>query len=810
MASELCMNCFNVKGKYEICPCCGYAEGTPPKQPHHLTPGTVIGNHFIVGTAIGSGGFGVIYKCFDMTLGVIVAVKEFYPAGLVNRSPGERQVGLLSGDRQKQYRTQLNRFLMEAQSIAQFGKATDIVNVYDFFEENGTAYIIMEFIDGVLLEDYLKRQGAMHPKVAMSITMLIIEAVKKIHSKGIIHRDISPDNIFITDENSIKIFDFGAAILNNSKEGMEGEEIIKMGYSAPEQYRKKSNQGFFTDVYSTGAIMYHMLTGNKPMESTEREHKDDLKSPMELGVKINSNIDRAVMEAMAVKPELRFQGIQQFEDALRNKRAAEYPKVKLRKKRHKRNWIIGSAVTMVMAVGVGIGLYSTILKPESEIFDTSITQETTISVWVENEDQKKVVEELTEEGFKKGGLSESMQQNPEKWQKFWSENEKVTVEVSVHEDIQNDLEKATEDEIPNMYITDHVSDVQKSDLISLEGIYNDINVSDYAYMSEYTNHFPTYKEMPTGLDTLLVYVCNISYDKDMGLESKSAVFDSETEESEAAKETDKKESVTEDEIVTVELQQLISEDADEYEIKSEETVRLSNELASFEQSAVAYAISLDDKKEWDTYFRLDEDFVPNTSTLEKIQGFNAVAKSSAYMVSSYVEGEKEDTEIYGNNIVAGAAYRHTMEEALEKKDESNITNRLEGYDTYVVTSDDKMLVKYSERYGVTMASDSQQKIACKRLIYVMLQAPGQDKKNSYDGETVFPIRIAQLREFEKIKRNMQDFPELFAEEKPCVIIGNLTGNMHEFTKGLDKSATERKKLQAYCSEYVNQYKDEEK
>ena len=109
---------------------------------------------------------------------------------------------------------------MEAQSIAQFGKAKDIVNVYDYFEENNTAYIIMEYIDGVLLKDYLEKQGRMEVKTALTIIEPVIEAVKKIHAQGIIHRDISPDNIFIADEEAIKVFDFGAARLSDSKEGM--------------------------------------------------------------------------------------------------------------------------------------------------------------------------------------------------------------------------------------------------------------------------------------------------------------------------------------------------------------------------------------------------------------------------------------------------------------------------------------------------------------------------------------------------------------------------------------------------------------
>lgn len=376
MASELCMNCFSVKGQYEVCPFCGYVEGTKPKQPHYLTPGTILANHFIVGNAIGFGGFGITYKCFDTTLGVVVAVKEFYPAGLVNRAPGECSVGLLSGDKQNQYQAQLKRFLMEAQSIAQFGKAKDIVNVYDFFEANNTAYIIMEYVDGVLLKDYLERQGRMEPEVALNVIHPIIEAVKKIHAKGIIHRDISPDNIFISDERNVKIFDFGAAQLNDSSEGMAGEKIIKVGYSAPEQYRDKSKQGFFTDIYSVGAILYQMVTGIKPMEATEREFKDSLKSPAELGVDIEPNIDRAIMEAMAVRPELRFQSIQQFEDALESKRMAEYPKVKQKKRRRRRNWTISLVSVLVLAVVVGFTLFSTVLKKESRIFDTTLHKDT--------------------------------------------------------------------------------------------------------------------------------------------------------------------------------------------------------------------------------------------------------------------------------------------------------------------------------------------------------------------------------------------------------------------------------------------------
>ena len=260
------------------------------KYPLALPEGAVLAGQYIIEKVLGQGGFGITYKCYDTILGVIVAVKEFYMSGLVNRSPGERRVGLLSGDKKEQYKERLERFRMEAQSMSQFGKAKDIVNVYDYFEENGTAYIVMEYIDGAKLKTYLEQQGPMEPEAAIGTILMIIEAVKKIHSKGIIHCDVSPDNIYIVNEESIKILDFGAAQLNDTKTGMAAEPVIKVGYSPLEQYRNANRQGFYTDVYAVGAILYQMLTGVAPIESTEREFKDKLKSPREAGAQISANV----------------------------------------------------------------------------------------------------------------------------------------------------------------------------------------------------------------------------------------------------------------------------------------------------------------------------------------------------------------------------------------------------------------------------------------------------------------------------------------------------------------------------------------
>ena len=768
MASEMCMNCFSVKGQYEVCPFCGYVEGTPPKQPHYLTPGTILWNRFIVGTVIGAGGFGITYKCFDTTLGVTVAAKEFYPAGLVNRAPGECRVGLLSGDKEGQYKERLKRFLMEAQSVAQFGKAKDIVNVFDFFEENGTAYIIMEYIDGVLLKDYLDKQGVIDPEAAMSIIMPVIEAVKKIHSKGIIHRDISPDNIFITSENTIKVFDFGAAQLNDSKEGMAAEPVIKVGYSPLEQYRDKSKKGFYTDVYAVGAILYQMLTGVKPIESTEREFKDELKSPKELGVKISANTDRAVMEALSVRPEFRFQGIQQFQEALQNKRIAEYPQEKIRKRKRTRNWTISLSVVAAAAVAVGIGLYSTVLKPQNDIFDTPITKETQITVWVENDDQKAQIESLAENGFKRGESDTP----DEKVRKMQEEDENVTVTVEVKEDMEAALRQAEEDALPNMFLTDHVADLDAYETVSMkDNVYASLNTEEYLFLSEYESAFGSMKEMPTGIDTLLLYACQFDYDKDNALEN-SAFMDLPDAD-------------------TIELSEIVSEEKESYVADD----KLSSKLAYFETDVYADALLLGNNDEWKSVF--EKSTSPTEEEIKRLsamQTFHLEAENDAFRINA-----GQENEIYGSNIVAGVALRSLMNEEVNRDGEKG-ANPLSGYKPYVVTKDGRMLVNFSERYAITRESDKDQQIACMRLLWVMLSEIGQAKKNA-PGQTTYPILRSMFEDFPSYNANYDALIRLVNDYNECVLAGSEERLAQNFVAGLEGKAGE-KEIQEYCERYI--------
>lgn len=785
MASELCMNCFSVKGQYEVCPFCGYAEGTPPEQPHYLTPGTILANHFIVGTAIGFGGFGITYKCFDTTLGVIVAVKEFYPVGLVNRAPGESTVGLLSGDKQEQYHAQLKRFLMEAQSIAQFGKAKDIVNVYDFFEANNTAYIIMEYVDGVLLKDYLDRQGRMEPDVALNVITPVIEAVKKIHAKGIIHRDISPDNIFISGEESIKVFDFGAAQLNNSSEGMAGEKVIKVGYSAPEQYRDNSKQGFYTDIYSVGAILYQMVTGIKPMESTEREFKDTLKSPAELGVEIEPNVDRAIMEAMAVRPELRFQSIQQLDDALHSKRIAEYPKVKLKKRKRRRNWIISLAATLVLAVGVSIALFSTVLKEESRIFDTTLTKDT-ITIWVSGEEEKTILDSVAQNNFVPG---KDLGQVSDRVKKMLENNKNITVNVvNIKEKDENatmgeKLREAKQNNtMPDMFLTDYVRDLDSYHLASFEdNVLAEIKREEYLYMSEYEKYFPDMTEMPTGVNTLMLYA------KAYKPNAQNTLTDSRF----YAKDN-KKQSVELDDVTAA------SKDGSNPEYTYIRTGNTTKMAILKNPSCFAFSTG---------ELNPDTDLVNNLSTY-LVDVSNHGKQKSGMFINGGMFSESKGYD-KGNSTIEDSSYRSALytyeqqfiQEGIEK-------DQVSDYNVMVLTQKGKMYVQYDNRFAINADSSENKQTACMRFMWTLLGKAAQANYYQADSRTPFPINREAFMEFFDYNKAFVCFRDMVKNMTDCILVGNGTSNIIGFEVGLRKNedSANSETIKEYCQQYVENKK----
>jgi len=295
----------------QTCPHCGYDLAHVQAASHQLQPFTILRGKYMVGKVIGEGGFGITYLGFDLNLDMRVAIKEFYPNGFVTReSMHETKLTIYAGNNQKDIIKWRDGFIKEARSLAKFAGLSGIVQVLDFFNENETAYIVMEYVDGITLKSYLKQNGGRIP-AGQVLQMMdpVIRSLAKVHETGIIHRDISPDNIMMTKEGNMKLLDFGAArdVTGNAEKSLS--VMLKPGYAPEEQYRSHGNQGTWSDVYALCATIYKCITGTTPVESMERMRSDTLRRPNELGAGLSQMQEDALMAGMAVYAEQRIQNM---------------------------------------------------------------------------------------------------------------------------------------------------------------------------------------------------------------------------------------------------------------------------------------------------------------------------------------------------------------------------------------------------------------------------------------------------------------------------------------------------------------------
>ncbi len=314
-----CLGCFaEIRDELEICPFCGYMEGTPPETAVHMVPGTILDDRYIIGKVVGFGGFGVTYSAWDGKLLQRVAIKEYLPSEFSTRMPGQSRVTVFNGDKSEQFKQGLDKFVDEARRLAKFTNEDGIVRVFDCIESNDTAYIVMEFLEGETLTDYLKRTGKVPEDEAVEMLLPIMESLKSIHSKGIIHRDIAPDNIFLTSDGKVKLIDFGASRFATTSHSRSLTVIVKPGYSAEEQYMSRGDQGPHTDVYSLAATLYKMITGTTPPDALERRaklenvHKDIIVDPRKIDKGISVRRENAIMNALNIRVEDRTPTIEQF------------------------------------------------------------------------------------------------------------------------------------------------------------------------------------------------------------------------------------------------------------------------------------------------------------------------------------------------------------------------------------------------------------------------------------------------------------------------------------------------------------------
>lgn len=308
LESTRCPNCFDAKPANDACAACGYPQRSDNRAGVHLMPGTALHGRYLTGRVLGQGGFGATYLGWDDRLHVKVAVKEFYPASLITRAPGGSGVVPFSDEHARGFTAGLGKFLEEARLLARLRDVKEIVGVQDFFEENGTAYLIMELLEGRTFKRYVAESGGrVEPKRALSILSPVMKALQAVHDQGLIHRDVSPDNIFITTTGERKLLDFGAARQATGDSGMT--VILKPGYAPPEQYSQEGRQGPWTDVYAMCATLYCAIAGKAPPDATARFMNDVVPKPSALGVAMPPAFEKALLSGLAMRHQERPQSM---------------------------------------------------------------------------------------------------------------------------------------------------------------------------------------------------------------------------------------------------------------------------------------------------------------------------------------------------------------------------------------------------------------------------------------------------------------------------------------------------------------------
>jgi serine/threonine protein kinase len=270
---------------------------------------------------LGAGGLGITYIALDLTLKWKLAIKEYYPTGFGVRKRGTPTLTPISTQFRSAFEHGMQSFIQEGQALAKFQNHPGVVSVITLFRENGTSYLVMRYEDGVSLKEYLdNRHGRLAFADAHGIIVRVLDTLRAIHAEGILHRDISPENIYINEFGQVKLLDFGAAKHDMASQERSLQVTVKRGYSPIEQYTDTpGRQGAWTDVYAVAATTYRALTGQTPSESVSRREadRDPLLPPSQLGVRIPRVAEQALMRALAILPSERYRTIEAFQNDLR-------------------------------------------------------------------------------------------------------------------------------------------------------------------------------------------------------------------------------------------------------------------------------------------------------------------------------------------------------------------------------------------------------------------------------------------------------------------------------------------------------------
>ncbi|WP_201091323.1 DUF1566 domain-containing protein [Thiocystis minor] len=317
-AEPHCPHCFS-QTSATPCPTCGWHPGLD-NPPPALALGIVLDGRYRLGRVLGHGGFGITYLAWDENLQLRLAIKEYLPRDSASRAPDGVSLAVYSGPAAEQFAYGLERFLEEARALARFDQHPGIVTVKSFFRAHGTGYSVMDYVEGLTLKQYLEQQpgGRLPFDQALRLLLPVMDALRAMHREGLLHRDIAPDNIYVSRSGRIKLLDFGAARFAAGEHSKSLSVILKPGYAPEEQYRTKGKQGPWTDVYSLAATLYRAITGVLPPEALDRVELDELIPPSRLGIAIAPAQEAALLKALAVRAGDRYPSVATLQEAWKN------------------------------------------------------------------------------------------------------------------------------------------------------------------------------------------------------------------------------------------------------------------------------------------------------------------------------------------------------------------------------------------------------------------------------------------------------------------------------------------------------------
>lgn len=318
LEEKLCPVCFQEAMEHGECRNCGYHAEESSAVKDYLAPFTILKEKYLLGKSLGQGGFGITYLAENMQSGLRCCIKEYFPSGLLQGRTPDGALILADEENRPEYEEGKQQFIEEACALQELRENISVVDIRDFFEENGTAYFAMELIEGCNLRVFRKNHNPKQTlKMALQMLFLLGSSLAEVHRFGMIHGDISPENILITQDGEIKLIDFGAA--RSFRQGSDSKErkiYLKPNYAPYEQYTQKPCQGPWTDIYALAATFYFIVSGRKMLDALSRAKGASYPPLHELCPAVSRQLSDVIDKALAFDYHDRYRRMLDFLDAL--------------------------------------------------------------------------------------------------------------------------------------------------------------------------------------------------------------------------------------------------------------------------------------------------------------------------------------------------------------------------------------------------------------------------------------------------------------------------------------------------------------